>query len=79
MTEELKKQVEKLIDSLRGSSQTLHTLAEDYDVDDTDAEVCAMIDEAIFECEGCGWWCERSEESVKAPGSCDECVPDDDD
>ena len=78
MTPEKKERIDKLIANLEGTCQNLDPVAEEYDLDPMDPEVTAAIDEAIFECEGCGWWCERSEESVKAPGSCDECEPDSD-
>lgn len=37
------------------------------------------LDQEIFICETCGWWCERSEETQdeKHFGSCVHCHPDD--
>jgi hypothetical protein len=39
----------------------------------TDEEVLA-IDDAMFECEDCGWWCEAAEESDNDKGRiCEDC------
>ena len=34
---------------------------------------CELLDEMIFRCEVCGWWCDRDEESEKEM-VCDECA-----
>ena len=69
--------IDKLIANLEGTAQNLDQLAPDYDLDPTDPEVTEAIDAAIFECSSCGWWFERSDESVSCPGSCHDCHPDD--
>lgn len=78
MTEDKKAQIEKLIENLRGTCQNMVTLAEDYDLDPSDPEVCELVDAEIFECDCCGWWFERSDESRDKPGCCDDCEPNDD-
>lgn len=42
-------------------------------------EFCTALDQLVFLCEGCGWWCEMSEVSTVDDGFCDECSPTDDD
>lgn len=64
------------IDQVAGTALTAQQaleqlgLSEHYDSEgdlDTDA-----VDEAIFECSVCGWWCWRDEESEREPGQCDD-------
>jgi hypothetical protein len=44
---------------------------------ENDSEFCAALDQHIFVCDGCGWWCGRDEESSE-DGYCDGCVHEDD-
>jgi predicted RNA-binding Zn-ribbon protein involved in translation (DUF1610 family) len=37
-----------------------------------DTNFTNRLDELVFECETCGWWCDRSEES-STDMVCDEC------
>jgi len=61
MTKE--ERIEKLIESLRGTCDSMTTKAEDLDLDDLDEAVTGAVDEAIFCCASCGWWCEQDEEA----------------
>jgi hypothetical protein len=53
---------EKIIDQLRGTYENLHPLLEEFQIVDN-MEVFRAIDDEIFTCEVCGWWCEISEMS----------------
>ncbi len=62
------KQLDKLIDALRGSCESLeNTLTSYYAIDYTDLSIEAhqYIDDFIFNCAWCGWWCEVDEMSEK--------------
>lgn len=70
--------IEGLIEHLRGTCKSLDEGCEqlfDHDSTELTLDECGELDEAIFCCETCGWWCERSEESEGEPGHCDECEP----
>lgn len=48
--------------------------------EETDQEILDAIDSELFECRGCGWWCEHSEaqdEEEDHPDGpiCDDCEP----
>lgn len=76
MTKE--KKIETLIDRLRGTTESMTAVCEDLDLDDTDSEVCAAVDQEIFCCTLCGWWCPQDEESSEEAGldewTCWDCV-----
>jgi len=41
---------------------------------DSDSHVfTGLLDECLFRCECCGWWCDRDEESFSDTEVCDEC------
>lgn len=78
MTDEKKAKIEELISRLRGSCDSMTTVCEDLDLDDMDSEVCAAVDDEIFCCSACGWWCDQSEEASEDAGlpewTCRDCV-----
>lgn len=47
---------------------------------ETDQTFCGELDQLVFECNECGWWCELSEMSNRPEYDyvCDDCAPDDD-
>ena len=61
--------IDELIDRLRG------TCNESWDICDWSMEDLQYLDEHIFECVGCGWWCDISELSPESNDEmfCDEC------
>lgn len=71
--------IEELIQALQGTcksiSEILNSLydgeTEEEDLSDEDRQA---IDEEIFLCETCRWWCERCEESEDEFGTCVSCV-----
>jgi hypothetical protein len=78
-------QVHELIEVFKG--QCIHTdmeemaremFGEDIELTKDDFDI---IDNEIFLCEGCGWWCESSEETTKEgllERYCNDCEPEDD-
>lgn len=54
---------DSIIDSLRGSCDSLNSVADDGDALLNDLRFCAYLDQHIFTCSVCGWWCDMDEES----------------
>lgn len=40
-----------------------------------DPAFCTALDDRVFLCEECGWWC--ATEEMTEPSTCDECHPED--
>lgn len=67
------------------------TCASEYEIMDTqeivlesykeEQEFWSIVENSIFLCTQCGWWCESSEHSMKETNEfiCTDCLPDDDD
>lgn len=80
-----KTQVEEVINALRGSCSTIdEQLSMRYDVAGIDEfenemEILLQIDDAIFCCTCCSWWCPIEEETATAQGEseygCSDCFP----
>lgn len=75
-------QLNELIYALQGSCSTIAEQLEmrwEMDEDDLTMEDCLAIDDAIFCCTTCGWWCPISEETATAQGEsdfgCSDCFP----
>jgi hypothetical protein len=78
-----------IIEALRGTADSIDTVAcrvyelEEFDftADCTAAEL-SILDNEIFECAECGWWCEMSEVSTHNSGDdgdyCKDCQPETD-
>lgn len=58
--------IQGIIDELLGSSGSLSDACEERGLSDMDDEVTTMVDNQIFECTVCGWWCPIEEESSEA-------------
>lgn len=76
--------IQKIIDSLQGTINTIQSALDDHypgmdEEDMTEADHQAL-DDQIFLCTTCGWWCEISQSTESADGEheCDECNPEDD-
>lgn len=68
-----RRRAEQVIDRMRGTGQNLN-----YELDDweqNDPALLELIDEGLFECEDCGWWCGRDEQSDCDGEFCDDCRP----
>lgn len=59
--------VDSIIDDLRGTTKTLDQVCGDLGIDVDDLAIAdhQHIDEEIFECATCGWWCGMDELSEK--------------
>jgi len=75
------KDLAKIIDYTRGTCQSLEEVLVKfgYDYDDLDLEAAVEVDEHIFCCGACGWWCETSEmaddwEDFTDEPACEDCV-----
>lgn len=63
-------EIEDLIQHLQGTIMSLDSAVEEMfgmDWMDLDVDALAEIDNSIFCCESCGWWCEVSEMSMEVP------------
>lgn len=58
------KVLDKVITDLRGTCQTLESVAEYWGAGELSIEDLEYIESEIFLCNGCGWWCERIEEVI---------------
>lgn len=72
-------EIEELIYDLQGTCQSLEEAVQktDHKKELTVAD-CQVLDQNIFCCEQCNWWDEASQESVREPGCCVDCEPEDD-
>lgn len=70
---------QKIIDGLNGSSDGLHIFLANIDRDElADNETfTAMLDDQIFKCAECDWWCEQGEAQAGLAGEdvCGDCAP----
>lgn len=76
MTNERRAKIQRVIDSLRGSTDSIEATCEEEDLnydDELRQPEFNMIDEQIFLCETCGWWCETSEMSQDVDSVCNDC------
>lgn len=68
----------ELIDDLRGTCQTIDSALDKMLVPMTEDDLTpgdhAAIDDQIFECESCGWWCEQGEQAEGHDDTCSDCA-----
>ena len=69
---------QKIIDGLNGTCDGLHSHLDRVGREDlADNETfTAMLDDQIFECSECGWWCEQGEANDIGTGedACNDCA-----
>ena len=67
------KNINDIIQSLLGTCKTAHEICKthDIDVEELTEEDWKQIDNEIFLCESCGWWCEIGEQ--QEDGNCEDC------
>lgn len=76
-------QVDEIISYLQGTTNTLDgavgiiTGNDELDSMDLTPQQLEHIDNEIFLCETCGWWCEVCE--MNGDQTCDDCTEEDDD
>jgi hypothetical protein len=74
-------QIDDLIQDLQGTTKSLDTATEELfgvSAFDLHIEVLSEIDNHIFQCDGCGWWCDLGEQSheVEDDMVCEDCESD---
>ena len=63
--------IEEVIDRLRG------TCMETFEADEYTDDELKYLDENIFECARCGWWCDIDESNdIHGENYCDDCYGD---
>jgi hypothetical protein len=75
-------EMDMLCNSTQGSCQSLEevcyslfgTYPDEYE---NEMEICNFIDDRIFCCEGCSWWCEMSQmtNDLENEWTCVDCAP----
>lgn len=71
MTQERVDILDYIIDDLRGTCKVLDAVAEEYGIEELTLEDLEYIENWIFLCINCGWWCDRGEEVMD--GTCQDC------
>lgn len=75
----LLKQAAEVSAALQGQCvRSLENVLEDMDIPDS-KELRSLVDQDVFECSECGWWCEACEENNEEGGVCTDCCPEEDD
>lgn len=78
-------QINQLINYLNGSCRSLEDGLNDlFELTSmsevtNEQEMCDMVDDAIFCCDQCNWWCPQGTMSDKVDWTCTDCNPDDED
>ena len=77
------REYQRIIDGLNGSSEGLHMYLANVGREELadNTEFLRILDEQIFSCPGCGWWCGQDEarESGLGEDVCRDCGNTDDD
>jgi hypothetical protein len=81
-----REQIQRIAEDLRGTTQSLEKVISD-ELGEEIEDICILshaslvsIDELVFNCDICGWWCgtdEYSPDEDQTGQVCDECVPGD--
>ncbi len=75
MSKPLDFEIEEFIEQLRGTCKTIfELLPEGMGEEDLTKEDLQAIDEEIFRCESCSWWCDKTDESEDGE-NCTDCNP----
>ena len=68
-----------IIDELQGTCKTIEEICDYYEVDPDEFldKFASELDEQIFNCDRCGWWCEvgdygNSEDGMSICSNCEE-------
>jgi len=67
-----------IVDDLQGTCKSMYEILQWYDLEEEHMpmEFFQHVDNQLFLCESCGWWCELSEESDAEAQCCTSCVED---
>ena len=52
---------EEAAEQLQGTCKTIVELRPEFEAAQDDQTFCDRLDEIVFECTVCNWWCEQSE------------------
>lgn len=71
--------IEEFVESLRGTCRSIDEACNEFGMtfEDLTGEDLEYIDNEIFCCEDCGWWCELCETSYTVENTCKDCNPED--
>lgn len=58
--------------ALLGTAKNLHSLGVTFEVASGDTLFCRRLDELVFECQECGWWC--SVDELHNDELCEDCA-----
>ncbi len=64
---------DKAAEQLQGTAKGFAELGPEFEQAQNNQIFCNHLDQLVFECEICNWWCEISEMSEKQEWVCDEC------
>lgn len=72
--------VQTVAQSLQGTCKSLHEALAENQLEhlEDDAEFLKGLDNEVFCCSQCDWWCELNEMSEEHDGICTDCQPDED-
>lgn len=72
--------IRDLIGQLQGSTADMYAICEELDLDPMSDEITTAVDDVIFCCTCCGWWCDMSEEASEdfdhGEWACRDCMVD---
>jgi hypothetical protein len=72
-----KDRVEQVVEQLIGTARNIPDVLTEEESRDND--FLDAIFQRVFECEGCGWWFDRDDESDMQPDHCTDCAADTED
>lgn len=81
-TVELSDAAARVADHLRGTCKCMHNALTELDLPDGidyDATFCSELDQQVFCCTTCDWWCELSEMAEDQDGVCTDCADEEED
>ena len=69
-----------IAEQLQGTASSLSSVLEQYGMEEAedDTDFCHELDQEVFCCNDCGWWCEPSEmtNDEDQDWKCTDCAPD---
>lgn len=80
----MRDKAEQVAQELQGTCNSLSTVlrnlfgADEAEKIESDKDFCFHLDNEVFLCDECGWWCELCESSIVDSTKCDECAPEND-
>lgn len=59
---------------LQGTCKSLADLGPEFEAIEDNPKFCAELDQLVFCCDGCNWWCELNEMAEGADWKCEDCA-----